>query len=481
MKIRFKTPLVPLLILIFISISQGTQAAPPKYVFYFIGDGLGASQRQFSEYYLRETTQNPRAKLVMNQFEVAGLNTTHAADTLVTDSAAAATALATGHKTNKGMLAISPEGTPLTTLLEAVAPLGMARGIITTTRITHATPAAFFAHNASRNHENEIAQDLLNSDLDFIAGGGIRHFIPRDTPKNQKDAAGKPIKSKRRDKKDIIAQFKARNYASFIGSSGARAFATQDFSQISKAIALFTHSNLPFDIERQYQSPELPPLAKMTRAGIGVLEQDPQGFFLMVEGGRIDHACHANDPAAALHDVLALDRAVAVAWEFYKAHPKETLILVVGDHETGGLGMGLDIQGYRLNLKALEPVRMVMVGRGRLRGPGTYAQNAPAVFHRLETQYGLANLTPMESQALTRAMETADNTEPPPGRYPYDPVSLTAARLLSRRANIGWTATVHTATMVPLSAQGVGSHEFSGFKDNTQIATTLARVLGVNL
>ena len=466
--------------LILIALAAPCQAAAPKYVFLFIGDGLGASQRQFSEYYLQEVTKNPKAKLRMNQLAVAGLNTTHAADTLVTDSAAAATALATGQKTNKGMLSISPEGRPLTTLMEAVVPLGFARGIVTTTRVTHATPAAFFAHNPSRNHENEIARDLVDSDLDFIAGGGIRHFIPQDFPGDTKDALGRPILSKRRDKAHLINELKAKGYNTFVGKAGAKAFAAQNFTRVSRVFAAFSHSNLPFEIERQYQSPDLPSLAEMTRAGIAVLEQDPDGFFLMVEGGRIDHACHANDPAATLHDVLALDRAVAEAWDFYTAHPNETLILVVGDHETGGLGMGLDVQGYHLNLAALIPVRTAMVGSRRKSG----THDVPALFHRLETQYGLANITPEESSALKKALKQASaprDTQSKPGKYFYDPVALTASRLLSRRANIGWTATVHTATMVPLSAQGVGSQAFSGFKDNTQIARTLAKVLGVNL
>lgn len=167
------------LILVILFIATPAMAGQPKYVFYFIGDGLGASQRQFSEFFMREKQGNPDQKLLMNTFKIAGVNTTYAADTLITDSAAACTALASEIKTNKGVIGKDVNGKDVKTLVEAAEEYGMATGLVTTTRLTHATPAAFAAHNESRNNENDIADDYVTSTVDFFAGGGIRHFIPK--------------------------------------------------------------------------------------------------------------------------------------------------------------------------------------------------------------------------------------------------------------------------------------------------------------
>ena len=281
-------------------------AGQPKYVFYFIGDGLGASQRQFSQFFLQEASGHKADKLLMNTFEVAGMNTTYCADTLITDSAAAGTALASGVKTNKGVIGKDVNGKDVRTLVEAARDSGMKTGLITTTRLTHATPAAFASHNISRNNENEIAEDFLNSGVDFMAGGGARHFIPKSMKIENKDAVGKTIKSKRKDEKNLIKDFQAKGYKTYLGMAGAKDFNATDFSKVGKAFAAFTYTHTPYEIERRSQYRQMPSLAAMTRAGIDVLTQGDKGFFLMVEGGRIDHACHANDATGAIWDTPGL-------------------------------------------------------------------------------------------------------------------------------------------------------------------------------
>lgn len=210
---RFLKPLNQVLgaILLVLVLTAEILAAPPKYIFYFIGDGLGASQRQLSEFFIQEKDKNPAKKLLMNTFEVAGMNTTHCANTLITDSAAAGTALASGLKTNKGVIGKDTNGKNVTTLIEAARDKGMKTGIITTTRLTHATPAAFVAHNISRYNENQIAEDMLNSNVDFLAGGGIRHFIPQGMKIENGDAVGKTIQSKRKDDKNLVNAFEKKD------------------------------------------------------------------------------------------------------------------------------------------------------------------------------------------------------------------------------------------------------------------------------
>ena len=466
-------------ILVLLLMASPVLAGKPKYVFYFIGDGLGASQRQFSEFFLREKTHNPSQKLLMNTFEVAGINSTYAADTLITDSAAAGTALASGVKTNKGMIGKTPDGKNVKSLVEAAESVGMATGLITTTRLTHATPAAFAAHNISRDNENEIANDYVSSDVDFLAGGGIRHFIPQSMVPKNADAVGSAIKSKREDERNLVEEFKGKGYQTFVGMQGAKDFGRADFSSMNKVFAAFTYTHLPYEIERIHQYMHLPSLAQMTRASIDVLSNDPDGFFLMVEGGRIDHAAHANDPTGVIYDTIAFDEAIDAAYTFYLGHKNETLIVVVGDHETGGMGLGMDAMGYKLDLACLMDTK-VSVEDTLVYGNGQYKGDKAAYYRFLETKFGLKNLNEDEKAQLEKAMSDADAGKTA-GYYKVNPAALTAAHILSQRANINWTTTIHTATMIPMSATGTAANRFSGYKDNTEIARAMAQVLGFSL
>ena len=194
---------------------NSASAQAPRYVFYFIGDGMGAAQRQAAEYYLRAETGVKDIKLRMNQFPVAGINTTYSADSLVTDSAAAGTALAAGYKTNNGIIAQLPDGTNVKSLVEAAEENEMGTGLITTTRITHATPAVFASHNSNRDAENEIALDYLDSGVDFFAGGGYRHFVPQNWEGG---------KSKRKDDLNIAEKFKGQGYHVFLTEKDTQKF-----------------------------------------------------------------------------------------------------------------------------------------------------------------------------------------------------------------------------------------------------------------
>ena len=415
----------------------------------------------------------------MNTFEVAGINSTYAADTLITDSAAAGTALASGVKTNKGVIGKTPDGKDVKTLVEAAEIDGMATGLITTTRLTHATPAAFAAHNISRDNENEIAEDYVDSDVDFLAGGGVRHFIPQSMVAKNADAVGATIKSKRKDDRNLVHEFEAKGYRAFVGMNGAKDFGLTDFASVDKVFAAFTYTHLPYEIERIHKYPNLPSLAQMTRAGIEVLSKDPDGFFLMVEGGRIDHAAHANDPTGVIYDTLAFDDAIKEAYQFYLGHKDETLIVVVGDHETGGMGLGMDFMGYKLDLTCLMDTK-VSVEDTLNYGDGQYKGDRAAYYRFLETEFGLTNLTEDEKARLERAMADADAGKTA-GYYKVNPAALTAAHILSQRANINWTTTIHTATMIPMSATGTAANRFSGYKDNTEIAQAMAQLMGFSL
>ncbi|RKD22411.1 alkaline phosphatase [Caminicella sporogenes DSM 14501] len=449
----------------------------PKYVFYFIGDGLGAAQRQIAEYFLQEKTGDKSAKLLINQLPVAGINTTYSASSLVTDSAAAGTALATGHKTNNGIISKLPDGTDIKTLVEAAEEKGMATGIATTTRLTHATPAVFASHNESRSNENEIAVDFLDSNVEFFAGGGARHFLPQGWVDDMPSMNG----SKRKDNRNLLKEFADKGYKIFYGKEQSDKFRNYKPKGQEKVLATFTLSHLPYEIDRIHDTNnQVPSLAEITKKGIEVLSKYPNGFFFMIEGGRIDHACHTNDAVGAIHDILAFDAAVKEAYKFYKEHPDETLIVVVGDHETGGMGLGFS-KNYYLKLNELLDVK-ASVGDVLAK---KYNGDRDAYFKYIAENFGLDNLTEKEKAEIIKAMDLVDKkAEYDVAKYGpsyYNPVAVATTHVISKRANIEWTTFAHSGTSIPMSAVGVGSEKFTGFKDNTEIARTLASIMGVEL
>lgn len=249
-----------------------------------------------------------------------GLITTFSLDSSVTDSAASATALATGYKTNNGMVAIDPSGGVLETVLELAEDLGMSTGLVTTTRITHATPAAFAAHVVSRDLEDEIGDQMLKADTEILMGGGRRHFLPASDPGGA-----------RLDQRNLTATAQEVGYTVV---SLPWELALWDRS--TRLLGLFNDSHMSYDLSR-IDSIE-PSLSEMTSIALGALAENPRGFFAMIEGGRIDHASHANDINTTVGEVIAFDAAVGVAINFTRSYP-DALLLVTADHETGGLSV----------------------------------------------------------------------------------------------------------------------------------------------
>jgi len=216
-------------------------------------------------------------------------------------------------------------------------------------------------------------------------------------------------------------------------------------------------------------------LAELTKKGIEVLSKYDNGFFMMVEGGRIDHACHANDAVGVIYDTIAFDEAVKEAYEFYKKHPEETLIVVVGDHETGGMGLGVDA-GYFIDMSKLENAKISVEDKLLT----AYNGDREAFYEYIAENLGLTDLTEEEKAKIEKGMDLSDEGVSF-GYYEYDSAALAAAHVLSERANIQWTTTIHTGTQIPMSAIGVGAHNFGGFKDNTEIAKTMASLMGFKL
>ncbi|MEK7795266.1 MAG: alkaline phosphatase [Candidatus Hydrogenedentota bacterium] len=310
-------------------------AGEAKSAILFIGDGMGLAQVTAGRIYQKNARDG---KLALDEFEEIAIIRDYAANFMVTDSAAAGTALAAGHKTNNGMLGQLPDGTSVPSVLEMAKKAGKSVGVVTTTTITHATPAAFYAHVGSRAREDEIAAQLIESgNVDIALGGGREFFVPKSAKEPESDG-----KSGRQDERDLIAEARAAGYTVVQRQSEFEEVVkrSQAGENVGKILGLFNNGQMNYDVDRANDAWGEPSLAEMTTLAIDVLSNDPNGFFLMVEGGRIDHAGHANQAKRLVTDMLAFDAAVRVGVD--KTNKDETLIVVTADHETGGLA----INGY---------------------------------------------------------------------------------------------------------------------------------------
>lgn len=303
MKVRFI--LFCTLVLTLTAFLPASADQPPKNVILMIGDGMGVAQLTLT----RLAQEKP---LIMDSMSCGGLAHTHSANAVVTDSAAGGTALATGFKTNNGMISTLPDGTQVQTILEAAAGLGKSTGLVTTTTITHATPASFGSHVPSRASENDIAPQYLDKKIDVLLGGGRMHFLHKDSPD-----------SKRQDDRDLIAEARAAGYAIVDNRESLGKTISP------KILGLFQVGALTCT------EPE-PSLAELTEKAIRTLGKNTKGFFLMVEGGQIDWRCHDNDAEGTIKHTLDFDAAVGKAVEFARRRG-DTLVIVTADHETGGL------------------------------------------------------------------------------------------------------------------------------------------------
>lgn len=323
------------LILLLPLVASAQQKA--KYVFYFIGDGMGFNHVSLTEYWLGYTQDVFDSRpLSFSAFPVLGWAVTHSESNLITDSAAAGTALSTGSKTKNGMLATGPDSTVLESISYKIHDAGYKVGISSTVGINHATPAAFYGHNVNRGNYYEIASEIPASEFEFFAGGGAI------------ESTG--------DDEDRVSVYEAIEKGGYVIAEGMDDFAAkkdgaQKMMLLQKDGRLRTE--LPYAIDMKEDDMTQ---ADLVRASIDFLyEEDGEGFFVMSEGGRIDWASHGNDTKAVIMETLSLSDAVAEAVRFYNEHPDETLIVVTADHETGGLTLSWE-KGYNLYFDKLEEI-----------------------------------------------------------------------------------------------------------------------------
>ena len=284
-------------------------------VILLIGDGMGTAHRTAARLY----SVGRQGELTMDTLPIAGMAHTWSTESVVTDSAAAGTALATGVKTYNKAIAVDPDGNPVQTILEKAQEAGKSVGLVTTVQLADATPASFAAHNADRNDHFGIALDMFNHDVDVLLGGGEDYFLPVGTP------GCYPDDGDRTDSRNLIDEAVTKGYKYVCNEAD---FNAVDPGATDKLLGTFAD----YGMARPYA----PSLSEMASKAIAILSKNPEGFFLMVEGGQIDWAAHIDDALNTLGDTVGFDQAVKAALDFQAEHP-DTLVIVTADHSTGGL------------------------------------------------------------------------------------------------------------------------------------------------
>ena len=433
-------------------------AAPAKNVILLMTDGTSSAHLTLARWY-------KGAPLALDDILVGGLRT-YSAESLITDSAPAATAFATGHKTNTKFLGILPEKTtmpgvpaiaeadqlkPTATVLEGARLMGKSVGLVATSQIQHASPAAFSAHTPFRDRYPLIAQQQVYGNIDVVFGGGLQYLLPKERG------------GVRTDGQDLTEILKAngvpllRNRDELLAFNGSRAW------------GLFAPDALAYDFDRKDFAPAEPSLAEMTRAAIGALSKNEKGFFLFVEASKVDWAAHDNDPTGVVSDLLAYDEAVRAALDFAR-RDGQTLVMAFADHGTGGMAIGRK-EIYKIYDKlpfdhVIGPLKQVVyTGEGMAR---LIAGNRSEFNIRIQMMQNFAvnDLTDEEVAAIQKAKLKRG-------------LSPVIGPMFSKRAGIGWIYTGHTGEDLFLYAYG--PNKPAGLIQNTDIAKITAQSLGFDL
>jgi alkaline phosphatase len=451
-----------------------------KYVFLFIGDGMAMAQISSTEVYAtaRSSKDINITRLGFTKFPVSGLTTTYDAGTFITDSASAVTAIATGNKTLSGVINMDPaKRVSYKTIAEYAHEAGMKVGVVSSVTLDHATPAGFFAKVPSRSNYYDIEVQMVESGFEYFAGGGLL----QPTGKNK-------------DQQDVLQLARDRGYTYVNSKEAFNALRPGSGKVLAINAKLQDSGSMPYELDRS--SDDLS-LADYTRKGIELLQDNPKGFFMTVEGGKIDWACHANDAGAAIHDVLAFDNAIKAAVEFAQAHPKDTLLVITGDHETGGMTIGFAGTQYDtfFDKVALQKKTFIAFNNDVLT---PYKKNTPKAQARLtdllpaiKDAFGMDynSLSKFQQEQLEFAFQRSlgDEIERPVAEDQYllyggyEPLTVKITQIMNQTAGIGWTSYAHTGVPVSTFAMGVHQELFSGYYDNTDIFKKLASAMNISL
>ncbi|MDQ5986353.1 MAG: alkaline phosphatase [Syntrophus sp. SKADARSKE-3] len=428
-----------------------------KNVIVLMADGCGINHTTIARWY-------KGASLAIDN-AACGLVRTYSADSIITDSAPAATAFATGHKTDDKFIGVLPNRTiipgvkptaedrrfkPVATVLEGAKYIGKATGLVVTSNVQHASPAGYSAHWPDRSNFHEIAVQQVHQNIDVVFGGGARYLLPKEKG------------GSREDEEDLLDILKSRGYA--IVYTREAMIACRE----NKVWGLFAQDAMSYEADRPLVAPTEPSLAEMTSKAIEILSRKEKGFFLFVEGSKIDWASHANDPVGVISDLLAFDDAARIALEFAKKDGN-TLVLIFSDHDNGGLSIG-STQSDKTYASTSYEALVTPLKRARLTGEGVEKmlrgdRSETAIRQMVEQYYAISDLSDEDVNKIKETRKGHMNSALGP--------------ILSARSVIGWTTHGHNGADVPLYAFGPGRP--SGVIDNTELASIMAAAMGFDL
>ncbi|MGQ9920348.1 MAG: alkaline phosphatase [Desulfobacca sp.] len=435
-------------------------AAPVKNLIVLIMDGCGDEQLTLARWY-------KGAPLALDGMRTGAVQT-YTSDAVIADSAPAATAYATGLRTAGTMIGLTPPVEaipglppsapelalkPQASVLEGARLLGKATGIVVTCRIGHATPAAYFAHVRARSQEDDIIEQGVYQNIDVVLGGGRRSLLPAKTG------------GARQDQEDLSAVLRSRHYQLIEHR--------EELTKVRqpKVYGLFAMSHLAPEIDRPDLAPEQPSLAEMTQKAIELMSGNKNGFFLLVEGSQIDWACHANDPAHLLSDLLMFDQAVQIALDFAKKDG-QTLVLALPDHNTGGLTIGnrrTNDSYHKLTPELLlAPLKKMRRSAAALWQSLAEERSPEALQQAVRRDWGLNLSRDQAMQILELAKQYGKE-----GHYALGEV------ICAHHTHLGWTTHGHTGGDVPLFAYGPSRPV--GLLTAQDIGRLSARALGFDL
>jgi alkaline phosphatase len=421
-----------------------------------------------------------RVQTLMTTFPYSGQAATFSATNGITDSAAAGTCLASGKKTKNGMLGMDPDSAHVTSIAEELKAQGWGIGIMTTVAIDHATPAAFYAHVPDRGKYYKIGEQLSESQFDFFGGAGFHY------PQGKHD-----------DKEVNLYRLAEQNgYTIAHGYEEAQKKMVHDIPQstlpvtdVEKMILVQKNDdqgaqhgdNLPYAIDRQEGDLTL---TQIVSIAIPFLENRFERFFMMVEGGMIDYACHGDDAATAIGEVWDMNEAMQVAYEFYKTHPEETLIIVTADHETGGMALGNS--DYTLHLDQLQYQQCSSWKLSDLftelfsttKHPSW--EQAKKIYREQLGFWEKVEISAEEEKELHDAFKAVCHKKGKDTKTMYKNINEMSDKgiaLLDKKAHIGWTTHAHSASAVPVFAIGQGAQLFSGWHDNSEIVPLIRKAI----
>lgn len=451
-------------ILLLVAVSLSAQQA--KYIFYFIGDGMGPGQVMMADTYKRKALGDS-LPLTMMLLPVHSLQTTYSASSPVTDSAAAGTALATGVKTKNSMLGMNADSVAVNSIARHLHDNGYGVALMTNSAADDATPGAFYAHVTNRGQHYEIGRQAAESGFELITGAALRGL--------EKDG-------------------RATDLADYIASQGVELLTDPEAvaASDSRRIILTPKSSLwNWDMGYYVDNNEgQMTVDEMTVTAIKHLSRHtPDNFFMMVECGSIDHASHANDGGAVVKEVLAFDKAIETALDFYRSHPDETLIVITADHETGGMTVGNNHTGYSARPEYLVPQKISKERFSQYCDDLMNAEKKPdwaEMKEYLSENLGLFSVIPMSERRENRLKDVFNATfvDGQARRQEtlysnFNQFAVEVFEMLNEKAGIGWTSLAHTGNFVPLFAIGAGAELFTGLNDNTDVPMKILKAAGV--